>query len=115
LYSFNATHPQNPLLDPRYASFLKNKCPRPISDTQDDPTLNLDVSSPSHLDNEYYLQFKNHRGLLTFDQTLFESPLTSKLVLNNVKYGSTWTHKFAAAMVHMGSIDILTGKKGEIR
>ncbi|XP_059274689.1 peroxidase 5-like [Lycium ferocissimum] len=115
LYGFNSTHPQDPSLDPRYASFLKHKCPRPISDTLVDPTVNLDVTTPKHLDNKYYLNLKYHRGLLTSDQTLFESPLTSKLVMNNVKHGSTWGRKFAAAMVHMGSIDILTGKKGEIR
>lgn len=115
LYGFNATHPQDPSLDARYASFLKRQCPRPISDTQNDPIVNLDVASPNHLDNKYYLNLKNHRGLLTSDQTLFESPLTSKLVMNNLKYGSTWARKFAAAMVHMGSIEILTGNKGEIR
>ncbi|XP_009768802.1 peroxidase 5-like [Nicotiana tabacum] len=115
LYGFNATHPQDPSLDPRYASFLKNKCPRPISDTQVDPIVNLDISTPNRLDNKYYLNLKNHKGLLTSDQTLFESPLTSKLVFNNVKYGSTWARKFAAAMVHMGSIEVLTGNKGEIR
>ncbi|KAM3355664.1 peroxidase 5-like [Capsicum galapagoense] len=115
LYGFNATHPQDPSIDPRYASFLKSKCPRPISDTQVDPMVNLDVSSPNHLDNKYYLNLRNHRGLLTSDQTLFESALTSKLVMNNVKYASTWKRKFAAAMVHMGSIEILTGNMGDIR
>lgn len=115
LYGFNATHPQDPSVDRRYASFLKSMCPRPISDTQVDPMVNLDVSLPIHLDNKYYLNLKNHKGLLTSDLTLFESHLTSKLVLNNVKYRSTWARKFVAAMVHMGSIEILTGNKGEIR
>ncbi|XP_004251979.1 peroxidase 5-like [Solanum lycopersicum] len=115
LYGFNTTHPQDPSLDPRYASYLKHKCPRPMSDTQNDPIVNLDVSSPIYLDNKYYLNLRNHKGLLTSDQTLYQSPLTSKLVLNNIKFRSTWARKFANAMVHMGSIEILTGNKGEIR
>ncbi|KAK8282783.1 hypothetical protein V6Z12_D08G049800 [Gossypium hirsutum] len=31
LYSFNATHAQDPSLDPNYAAFLKTKCPPPTS------------------------------------------------------------------------------------
>lgn len=112
LYNFNATHPQDPDLDGGYAVFLKTKCPPQINA---DPTVNLDVLTPNRLDNRYYVNLISHRGLLSSDQVLFSSPSTAKLVLNNARYGSAWASKFAAAMVHMGSIDVLTCTNGEIR
>ncbi|KAF8387692.1 hypothetical protein HHK36_026346 [Tetracentron sinense] len=116
LYSFNATHPQDPSMDPNYVTFLKTKCPRSSSNGDGrDPTVPLDVLTPNRLDNKYYMGLKNHRGLLTSDQTLLSSPSTAWMVRNNAKHSSAWTNKFAAAMVHMGSIDVLTGIKGEIR
>ncbi|GKV40580.1 hypothetical protein SLEP1_g48205 [Rubroshorea leprosula] len=75
LYSFNATPPQDPSLDPSYAAFLKTKCPR----------------------------------------TLMNSPLTTGMVVNNARHGALWAKKFAKAMVHMGSLDLLTGTQGEVR
>ena len=114
LYSFNATHPQDPSMDPEFARHLKTKCPPP-SNTGSDPTVALEVQTPNRLDNKYYKDLKNHRGLLTSDQTLFDSPSTVRMVKNNARYGENWGNKFAAAMVRMGAIDVLTGTQGEIR
>ncbi|KAK7278134.1 hypothetical protein RJT34_23159 [Clitoria ternatea] len=115
LYSFNATNfqEQDPSMDTKFATLLKTKCPPPRS--VGDPTVVLDASTPNRLDNKYYSGLKNHRGLLTSDQTLFSSRSTRQMVLNNANHGSTWALKFAKAMVHMGSIDVLTGSQGEIR
>ncbi|CAJ1969623.1 unnamed protein product [Sphenostylis stenocarpa] len=110
LYSFNATFPQDPSLDSKYAASLKTKCP-PGSDN----TVMLDASTPNRLDNKYYKELNKHRGLLTSDQTLLGSPSTRPMVLTNAQHASTWARKFAKAMVHMGSIDVLTGSQGEIR
>ncbi|KAF5733412.1 peroxidase 5-like [Tripterygium wilfordii] len=111
LYAFNATHKQDPSLDPRFAAMLKNKCPPGAARDQ---TVPLDPT-PIRLDNKYYMELKHHRGVLTSDQTLMASPSTRGMVVNNAKHGSTWANKFAKAMVHMGSIEVLTGKQGEIR
>ncbi|PIA60819.1 hypothetical protein AQUCO_00300388v1 [Aquilegia coerulea] len=117
LYTFNSTHPQDPSMDRKYAAFLKTKCPAPSSNgaKQQDPTLSLDIGTPIRLDNAYYKELKKHRGLLTSDQTLFDSPLTTDMVKKNIVRPSTWANKFAAAMIHMGSIDVKTGNHGEIR
>lgn len=119
LYAFNATHPQDPSMDRRFANFLKTKCPPPpptdgLGSTRD-PTVALEFVTPNRLDNKYYLELKNRRGLLTSDQTLMDSRLTSKMVLDNARNGVMWGTKFAKAMVHMGSFDVLTGSQGEIR
>lgn len=112
LSGFNATFNQDPSLDGKYAAFLKTKCP---ASGNSDPVVNNDVLTPTTLDNKYYVNLQYHKGLLTSDQTLFDSSLTKKLVVNNVKYGSAWGKKFAAAMLRMGNIEVLTGKQGEIR
>nr|DAD38406.1 TPA_asm: hypothetical protein HUJ06_009047 [Nelumbo nucifera] len=116
LYNFNATHPQDPSMDPDYAAFLKTRCP-PTSTAGSslDPTVPLDVLTPNRLDNKYYKNLKNHHGLLTSDWTLMSSHSTAWMVRNNAKHPSAWASKFAAAMVHMGYIDVLTGTQGEIR
>ncbi|KAA8536703.1 hypothetical protein F0562_029181 [Nyssa sinensis] len=116
LYSFNATHSQDPSMDPIFARNLKSKCPPPSNDgAGSDPTVPLDVLTPNRLDNKYYMDLKNRHGLLTSDQTLLTSPSTSGIVRNNARHGAAWANKFTAAMVRMGSIDVLTGNQGEIR
>ncbi|CAK7355699.1 unnamed protein product [Dovyalis caffra] len=112
LYNFNETQASDPSMDPRYVAFLNTKCPPPSENI--DPTVALD-STPNRLDNKYYLELKNHRGLLTSDQTQMSNPSTQRMVLNYARHGATWAAKYAKAMVHMGSLDVLTGKHGEIR
>lgn len=113
LYSFNQTHLQDPSLDPEFARQMRKRCLRPGS--SHDPTVPLDVLTPHKLDNKYYTVLKNHRGLLTSDQTLLSSRATAKIVRANARHGNAWDRKFAAAMIKMGYIEVLTGSKGEIR
>ncbi|KAK7825499.1 peroxidase 5, partial [Quercus suber] len=113
LYTFNETNPQDPSMDPIFARDLKTKCPQ--NGGNDDPTVPLDVLTPHRLDNKYYTNLKKHHGLLTSDQSLLSSPSTVGIVRNNARHGETWANKFAAAMVKMGYIDLLTGSQGEIR
>ncbi|XP_062110687.1 peroxidase 5-like [Humulus lupulus] len=115
LYTFNATHPQDPSMDRRYAAFLKTRCPPPMMSNGVDPTVALESRTPLRLDNMYYVELKNHRGLLTSDQTLKSSSSTSRMVLLNARHGSLWAAKFSRAMVRMGSIEVLTGRGGEVR
>ncbi|WJX10609.1 peroxidase [Trifolium repens] len=113
LYSFNGANSQDPSIDPSYVEPLKTKCPPPPS--SNDPLVVLDVTTPNRLDNVYYEGLINHHGLFTSDQTLLSSQSTQESVLSNANYGSNWANKFAQAMVHMGSIDVLSGYDGEIR
>ncbi|GFZ19349.1 peroxidase superfamily protein [Actinidia rufa] len=109
-------YPQDPSMDPTYATYLKTICPRPVANvTGPNPTVALDLETPNRLDNKYYLDLKARRGLLASDQTLMSNQLTVKMVLNNARYGSIWAAKFGAAMVRMGNLDVLTGPQGEIR
>lgn len=114
LYSFNNTNnTTDPSLDPQYASFLKKKCPK--NSLTNGKVVNLDVFTPDRLDNQFYKNLKNNMGVLAIDQALASSPLTANIVKKYAKFPDVWAADFAAAMVHLGSIDVLTGTKGEIR
>ncbi|KAG8369958.1 hypothetical protein BUALT_Bualt14G0067300 [Buddleja alternifolia] len=116
LYSFNSTHQQDPSLDGVYAGYLKGRCPSSVgTGTGLDPAVSFDPTTPTKLDNNYYKNLKMNKGLLTSDQVLWGNPSTRSMVKSNANHPSNWATKFAKAMVHMGSIDILTGKQGEIR
>ncbi|KAL2941713.1 Peroxidase 5 [Bienertia sinuspersici] len=104
LYSFNATTPQDPSMDPRFATMLKSKCPN-NSPQNVDPTVFEDFVTPNRLDNKYYQNVQNKRGLFTSDQSLMTSPKTAKMVKKFGWQGGVWANKFGKAMVHMGSIE----------
>ncbi|ONK63103.1 uncharacterized protein A4U43_C07F11450 [Asparagus officinalis] len=114
LYEFNATHPQDPSLDPLFASFLKQRCPRTVGGASD-PTVKMDLITPNRLDNAYYVNLERRRGLFGSDQTLYDSELTRRVVEENARRARVWGKKFGKAMVKMGAIEVLTGRQGEIR
>ncbi|KAJ8557600.1 hypothetical protein K7X08_003225 [Anisodus acutangulus] len=108
---------QNLPIDPEYANFLESICPPEAltNGTGVANPANLDVLTPNKLDNKYYSALKSQKGLLISDQALMAHPTTAKMVNFNARYGSVWAKKYAAAMIHMGTLDVLTGRKGEIR
>ncbi|KAG5574925.1 hypothetical protein H5410_055059 [Solanum commersonii] len=108
---------QNLPIDPEYADFLKSICPPEAitNGTGAANPANLDALTPKRLDNRYYLALKSQKGLMISDQALLANPTTAKLVSYNARFGSIWSRKFAAAMIHMGTLDVLTGRNGEIR
>ncbi|KAJ4835647.1 hypothetical protein Tsubulata_015323, partial [Turnera subulata] len=111
LYSFNVTNAQDPKLDASYAASLKQLCP------QGSPNLvvPMNPSSPANTDVGYYIDVLANRGLLTSDQTLLTNAQTAGQVKMNANNPMTWKQNFAAAMVKMGQIGVLTGNAGEIR
>ncbi|CAL9146048.1 unnamed protein product [Musa hybrid cultivar] len=117
LYNFSPSQPQDPSMDPALAAYLKSQCsPATVNINSTDPTtVHLDGVTPKRLDNQYFKNLLKHRGVLFSDQTLQASPLTAGTVSCNAENGPAWAAKFAAAMVKMASIDVLTGSHGEIR
>ncbi|XVE64506.1 hypothetical protein DITRI_Ditri07aG0106000 [Diplodiscus trichospermus] len=112
LYNFSGTSMQDPSLDPRYAAMLKQKCPQGSTN----PTVVVPMtSSPSIADAGYYVDILANRGLFTSDHTLLTSPATANQVAEYARNPTQWRTKFAAAMVKMGHLQVLTGTAGEIR
>ncbi|KAM0947560.1 putative peroxidase [Dioscorea sansibarensis] len=105
----------DPSLDPSFADYLKAQCPPETAKPNDPTTVVMDTFSPDVLDNSYYKNLLEHKGLFTSDQTLKDSELTEELAVANAENGLAWLDKFVAAIVHMGYIDVLTGNQGEIR
>ncbi|KAI3788779.1 hypothetical protein L2E82_01555 [Cichorium intybus] len=101
----------NPSLDPTYAKAVKSKCRK----SGNSGTTNLDPVSANRLDSQYYLNVKQHKVLFSSDQSLLDSKFTATLVTKYSRNLTAWRNDFAAAMIRLGSLDVLTGTKGEIR
>ncbi|XP_076894867.1 peroxidase 5-like [Bidens hawaiensis] len=110
LYFFNGNG-TDPTLDPKYATILKKKCPM----NQRSRTTELDLVTPNRLDNQYYRNLKQQRVLFSSDEALVDSTVTATTVTNYANNPVAWKKDFAAAMVRLGSVGVLTGTKGEIR
>ncbi|XP_078155462.1 peroxidase 5-like [Carex rostrata] len=113
LYSFNTTLDLDPTLNSAYATQLEQMCPNSSNDTT--LVVPMDPSTPNLFDANYYADILANRGLFTSDQTLMSNASTAQLVRQNAFNGLLWKIKFAAAMVKMGQIGVLTGSSGEIR
>ncbi|CAK7324291.1 unnamed protein product [Dovyalis caffra] len=113
LYNFNGTNSQDPSLDATYAASLRQSCPRDSTDPN--LVVPMDPRTPTINDVNYYRDIIANRGLFTSDQTLLTNPATAREVNSNSRSPVGWRRKFAAAMVKMGQLDVLTGNAGEIR
>ncbi|MQM23566.1 hypothetical protein Taro_056632, partial [Colocasia esculenta] len=113
LYNFSTSASQDPSLDPAYAEQLKQQCPR--GSTDPNLVVPMDPRSPNFFDSSYYGNILANRGLFTSDQTLLSDPATGWQVRQNAFAVFPFRRNFAAAMIKMGQIGVLTGTNGEIR
>lgn len=113
LYFFSGIQNKtDPSLDPTYASFLKKKCPE---NSAGNGVVNLDFVTPNKLDSQYYINVINKKGVLAVDQALLSIAEAAQLVGIYARFPDVWAAEFSQAMVRLGSMDVLTGNKGEIR
>lgn len=111
LYNFSGSNTMDPSLDPMYVQVLKQNCTRPNT-----TTVFMDPETPFILDNAYYNEVLANRGLFTSDATLLTDPNTkSSVTANSGSNVVEWQKAFAAAMVKMGNIGVLTDNEGEVR
>lgn len=75
----------------------------------------VNPESPSIADTGCYVDILRNRGLFTSDQTMLSDPEIASQENQNAKNPMLWKTNFAAAMVKMGQIGVLTASVGEIR
>ncbi|KAL6984276.1 Peroxidase 12 [Sarracenia purpurea var. burkii] len=102
---------QDPTMDESFAADLKAVCP--AADTN--ATTMLDIRTPNHFDNKYYVDLVNRQGLFTSDQDLYTDERTREIVESFADDQDLFLEKFVVAMRKMGQLSVLTGRRGEIR
>lgn len=116
-FSFLSTNRQrlaNGTISPAYQALLEALCP-PNPGQFTPNTTEIDVSTPTVLDNNYYKLLPLNLGLHFSDDQLIRNgtlaPFASAFAANE----TLWKDKFAAAMIKMGNIEVKTGTTDEIR
>jgi peroxidase len=101
-------------LSPAYATLLRALCPSNANSSTPITTA-TDPSTPAVLDNNYYKLLPLNLGLFFSDNQLRVNATLNASVNNFAANETLWKQRFAAAMVKMGNIQVLTGTQGEIR
>lgn len=111
LYNFTGKGDQDPSLNPTYADSLKQKC-QSLSDTT--TTVEMDPSSSTDFDSDYYPVLLQNKGLFQSDAALVTTKQSKNIVKQLVSQNKFFT-EFAQSMKRMGAIEVLSGSDGEIR
>ncbi|XP_031131504.1 peroxidase 2 [Ipomoea triloba] len=112
LYNFTGNGDTDPSMDQRYIQQLKTKCP-PADVTT---TVEMDPGSSRIFNTGYFTAVSARKGLFQSDAALLNDAETKAYVQQQTNSAtSTFLKDFAASMVKMGQIGVLTGKAGEIR
>ncbi|XP_042493150.1 peroxidase 12-like [Macadamia integrifolia] len=102
---------QDPTMDKSFATELKKTCP----ELNTSATTVLDVRTPNLFDNKYYINLVKREGLFTSDQDLYMDSRTKEIVTSFAEDEELFFEKFVNGMIKMGQLNVLTGKKGEVR
>ncbi|EAY96452.1 hypothetical protein OsI_18347 [Oryza sativa Indica Group] len=98
-----------------FAAALKKLCPPPASGGGGRAVSNNQVTDPNVLSNQYFKNVAAGEVMFTSDQTLTSRDDTKAMVDDNAANPVAWMARFAAAMVKMGGVEVLTGNAGEVR
>ena len=118
LYNYKNTGKQDPSMNSTIANQLRTFCPPRTKKGQSDPLVFLNPKSGSsyRFTNSYYLRINTHEAVLGVDQQLLYGDTSTLELVNEFAAGfEDFRQAFALSMSRMGSINVLTGKAGEIR
>ncbi|CAN6828158.1 unnamed protein product [Brassica oleracea] len=113
LYNFSGTGKPDPELHPLFLQELRTRCPFSSSAT-------IDMSFGMEGNDigfgvRYYKKLIEKKAIMHSDQQLMASPVTEKWVRNYASDGQLFRHDFAAVMMKLSSLNVLTGSKGAVR
>ncbi|KAI3437042.1 Homeobox domain-containing protein [Psidium guajava] len=112
LSDFRGTGAPDPSMDPSLVAKLNVTCG---ASSSGDPTVSLDQSTSSIVDNKFYSEIIAKRGILQIDQELAIDKSSVPIVAKFASDANGFKQSFANAMVKMGNVGVLTGNDGEIR
>ncbi|KAL9257978.1 Peroxidase 60-like protein [Drosera capensis] len=113
LYDFQGTGQPDPTMSPALLASLRNQCPEnslglnPI-------TLDQNMSRVDIVDNSFFKQLMERRGVLQIDQELAFDPSTRGIV-RFLANASDFPARFGFSMVKLGAVGVLTKNQGQIR
>nr|XP_016452688.1 PREDICTED: lignin-forming anionic peroxidase-like [Nicotiana tabacum] len=99
-------------IDAGFASTRRRQCPK---EDQNGNLAPLDLVTPNQLDNNYFKNLRQRKGLLQSDQVLLSGGSTDSIVSEYSNSPRAFASDFAAAMIRMGDISPITGQNGIIR
>ncbi|CAN0901689.1 Lignin-forming anionic peroxidase [Linum grandiflorum] len=102
----NGAKAVNKIIDSDFARKKKKACPAEGGDRYLAP---LDTVTPKSFDNNYFKTLMRKKGLLESDQVLYSGGSTDGIVEEYSKDAQKFSSDFAAAMVKMGDIGVITG------
>lgn len=114
LYNFRNTGKPDPTMDVSLLAAMTQRCPQNNGGVDNSVNLDQNPLSSMRVDNSYYRQIVLRRGILQIDQGLAVDPLSNQTVAA-IAAGADFSTRFGQAMVKLGAVQVLTGKKGEIR
>lgn len=112
LFNFDGLGNPDPTLDSSALSSLRRICPK--NDEANSNVAPLD-STNVKFDNTYYTNLVQNTGLLESDQALVNDPNTAAMVNSYSGNPFLFNNDFAASMVKLGNVGVLTGENGQIR
>ncbi|VAI37089.1 unnamed protein product [Triticum turgidum subsp. durum] len=104
--------PADATLNPKYAAFLRTKCP---ADGSSDPMVLMDQATPALFDNQYYRNLQDGGGLLASDQLLYNDNRTRPLVNSWANSTAAFSRGFVDAITKLGRVGVKSGSDGNIR
>ncbi|KAK6143525.1 hypothetical protein DH2020_023873 [Rehmannia glutinosa] len=113
LFNFKGSTKPDPSLDTSLLSNLQNSCPN--IDNSNSNIAALDTQSTYRFDNMYYQNLMNNAGLLQSDQALILDSKTGAMVKDYSVDSFLFSKDFAASMVKLGIVGVITGQGGQIR
>ncbi|KAL6607886.1 hypothetical protein ACP70R_040949 [Stipagrostis hirtigluma subsp. patula] len=105
----------DPTMNATFGAALRTVCPAPGSNAGDPVVNNNRVTDPDTLSNQYYSNLRSGQVLFVSDQQLMNTTDMAAKVASNAADPAAWMARFAAALVKMGRIQVLTGTAGEVR
>nr|TKR83436.1 peroxidase 42 [Populus alba] len=105
----------DPALNPDHVEHMLYKCPDSIPDPKAVQYVRNDRGTPMVLDNNYYRNILDNKGLLIVDHQLANDKRTKPYVKKMAKSQDYFFKEFSRAITILSENNPLTGTKGEIR